>query len=112
MNWRENGYARVLLWVILVLYVATWAVGVPAVQSSNTKWAIEEYKRVNLGNNPRVWESHPYVSTFLAFPILPFVIVSYHEYQLAGLYGWGGWDLQLWYVKDVKRILKLGLWIS
>jgi len=112
VNWSESRKAKFLLWAVLVLYIATWAVGVPAVQSSNSKWAIEEYKRINQGNNPRVSESHPYVRTYLAFPILPFVVVSYHEYQLAGLYGWGGWDFHLWYVKGSRSIFRATLWIS
>ena len=59
-----------------------------------------------------MWESHPYIKTFVSIPIAPFVVMSYHEYQLDGLYGFGGWDIQVWYLTGVKRILILPLWVS
>ena len=98
--------------IILGLYLLTTFAGIPSVQSYNTKWAVDEYKRINTGENSRVWETHPYIRTYLAIPILPFVVMSYHEYQLDGLYGLGSWDIQLWYFAGVKRVFRIPLWIS
>ncbi len=103
---------KLVLSLIISLYLLTVFIGNPIVQSFNNKWAIDEYKRINTGDNVRVWESHPYIKTFVSIPITPFVIMSYHEYQLDGLYGFGGWDIQVWYLAGVKSILILPLWVS
>ena len=110
VNWLPRN--KLVLSSIISLYLLTLYIGNPVVQSSNTKWAIDEYKRINTGDNVRVWESHPYIKTFVSIPIAPFVVMSYHEYQLDGLYGFGGWDIQVWYLTGVKRILILPLWVS
>jgi hypothetical protein len=110
VNWLPRN--KRALYALIFLYLITVFMGSPAVQSHNSKWAIEEYKRINTGNNPRVRESHPYIKTFVSIPIIPFIIVSYHEYQLDGLYGWGGWDIHIWYLGGVKRIIRLPLWLS
>jgi len=103
---------RVLLVLILAGYLVTGVFGSPAAQSSNSMRAVEEFKRLKADKDVRVWSSHPYISTYATLPILPFVVMSYHEYQLSGLYGWGGWDVQLWYVAGVKRLFSLPMWIS
>jgi hypothetical protein len=122
---------KVTISIVAGLYVLTAFAGIPSVQSHNSKWAVEEYKRINTGDqshnskwaveeykrintgdNQRVWESHPYISSYFSVPVLPLVVMSYHEYQLAGVYGWGGWDIQLWYLFGVKRLLRLPFWVS
>lgn len=112
VKWEKSRGAKVFLCGILILYFVTWAVGVPTVQSSNTKWVIEQYKRLKEEKDTRVWEHHPYLRTFLSFPVLPFVVISYHEFQLHGIWGYGGLDIHVWYIKDVKLIFRLPLWIS
>ncbi len=110
VNWfPQNRSIRI---IIFSLYLFTAVAGIPSIQSHNTKWAIDEYKRINTGDNPRVWDTHPYIRSYFALPILPFIVLSYHEYQLDGLYGLGSWDVQLWYIFGVKRIIQLPLWIS
>jgi hypothetical protein len=59
-----------------------------------------------------VFEQHPYIWTYAAVPIAPGVIVSYHEYQLDGLYGFGGFDLSIWYVVGAKSLGGIPLWLS
>jgi hypothetical protein len=103
---------KVTISIVASLYLLTAFAGVPSVQSHNSKWAVEEYKKINTGDNQRVWESHPYISSYFSVPILPLVVMSYHEYQLDGLYGWGGWDIQLWYLFGVKRLFRLPFWVS
>ena len=104
--------SRTLIKLIIVGYIITAVLGSPAVQSNNSTWAVNEYKRLKVENDARVWPSHPYIHTFASLPILPFVLLSYHEYQLDGLYGWGGWDIQLWYGAGVKRLIAIPLWVS
>ena len=110
LNWFPKN--RSIKNTIFGLYLLTAFVGIPSIQSHNTKWAVEEYKRINTGENQRVWKTHPYIGTYLAIPILPFIVISYHEYQLDGLYGLGSWDIQLWYFTGVKRITRITLWVS
>ncbi len=94
------------------MYTFTTFMGIPEVQNQHTKSAVEEYKRINAGENSHEQKSYPYIKTFVSIPILPFLILSYHEFQLDGLYGWGGWDIHVWYICGSKFIFKLTLWIS
>jgi hypothetical protein len=96
---------------IVAAYFVTWAVGVPAVFTQQHSAAVAAYKEERARNN-RVWETHPRIRTSIAFPVLPGAVVSYHEYQVAGLDGWGGWQVHVWYVVGVKQILERTHWIS
>ncbi|PYO55252.1 MAG: hypothetical protein DMD83_20655, partial [Candidatus Rokuibacteriota bacterium] len=59
-----------------------------------------------------VWEAHPRIRTYAAIPIAPGLILFYHEYQIDGLYGFGGFELALWYGVGVKSLGALPLWLS
>ena len=96
---------------ILALYVCTAVFGVPAVHSVLVASEVAEYKRVREEGN-RVWSVHPRIEVFFSCPVLPFVIVSYHEYQLAGLYGWGGWEVHVWYIVGARSVVRLPYWVS
>jgi len=96
---------------IIAGYIVTWALGVPAVLAQQHAAAVAAYKEERARNN-RVWETHPRICTSIAFPVLPGVVVSYHEYQVAGLNGWGGWQVHAWYVGGVRPILERTHWIS
>lgn len=111
--WDLGLGTRAVAWVLIALYVVTWAVGAPRIQTETTQWALEEWQRIHQdGNRVDLGDGLPYIQTSAAVPILPFVVASYHEYQLARLYGAGGWDIQLWYVIGTKRLFFLKLWIS
>ncbi|OGF58645.1 MAG: hypothetical protein A2Y62_20155 [Candidatus Fischerbacteria bacterium RBG_13_37_8] len=98
--------------IVIILFFVTWLIGVPAVYNSQSKWAIEEFNtRINKSKLP-AYTIYPTVKTYIAFPVLPFIIVSYHEYVIAPLYGQGGWYIHFWYIKDVVKICEIGLWIS
>lgn len=101
-----NRLKRVLIWA----YLATAVFGVPATLSHQNAWAVGEYKRLHADGG--TWASHPYIQSYLAIPVLPGVIVSYHEYQLAGLYGFGGFEVTVWYGAGVKSLWVLPLWLS
>jgi hypothetical protein len=96
---------------IIAVYLATWAIGAPAVLTNQTSTAVEAYKKER-ARNSRVWETHPRIRTTIAFPLLPGVVVSYHEYQVAGLDGWGGWQVHAWYVAGVWQVIERTHWIS
>jgi hypothetical protein len=51
-----------------------------------------------------VWDAHPYIGSYGALPILPGVVLSYHEYQLAGHYGCGRFELTVWYGAGVVSV--------
>ena len=101
-----------MLGAAAVAYVFTVIAGIPAAQNARTDWAVQEYKQIHSQSGRMQSASHPRIKTFVSVPVLPFVIVSYHEYQLAGLYGWGGWDVQVWYIFGAQSIGRFGLWIS
>jgi|GEM_PF-2491059 len=101
-----------LLTAVLLLYGVTMVFGLPAVQTYADTWAVKEYKRDKASGNVRVWESHPYIATYFAAPILPGIVVTYHEYQLDGLYGFGGFEVYAWYGVGVSTICQLPLWLS
>jgi len=75
-----------------VAYAITAVFGAPACQTYRSQWAVAEYKRLRAAGNSHVWESHPRIATYAAIPILPAVVLEYHEYQLVGLYGFSGPD--------------------
>lgn len=100
-------------YVVSLFYIVTSVAGSPAVQSVNTQWATHEYLRLHDEDHHGTVEvSSPYIHTYMSVPILPLVLASYHEYQLAGVYGWGGWDVQIWYVCGVKRLVRIPCWKS
>jgi hypothetical protein len=103
---------RTLSLIIFVAYFASFAFGIPAAQTSRDAWAVSEYKRLKASGSQRVWAVHPYIASYVSFPILPAVIFTYHEYQLDGLYGFGGFDISLWYIFGVKRFCSFPIWLS
>jgi hypothetical protein len=118
IGWRVNilnglrCLPRWLLVIIVIAYTLTWVFGVPAVQTATNADAVEKYKHEKEYRSQRVWDTHPWIRTSAAFPIFPGLVLSYHEYQVAGLYGWGGWELHVWYLTGVKSIVGLTVWIS
>src|SRR5581483_2492451 len=84
--------------LVALLYFVTWAFGVPAVQSRYSQDEISLYKRLEAKSHGPEWKPFPTIRTQFALPILPGTILCFHEYVVAGLWGWGGWSLHLWYV--------------
>ncbi len=107
LSWSKQS-----LRAVAVAYAITAMFGAPACQTYRSQWAVAEYKRLRAGGDSRVWEIHPRIATYAAIPILPAVVLEYHEYQLAGLYGFGGFELFVWYGSGVKSLGQLPLWLS
>lgn len=103
---------KAVIWTLIALYLLTWSMGVPSVQSSITKRSVDAYKRMKKEHPEQVWDAHPYIKSYIAFPLLPGIILTYHECQLARLSGYGGWDIHLWYLIGTKRLWSLPSWIS
>ncbi len=94
-------------------YLVTWVFGVPAVVSHNDRWVVDEFKRVVSRNEGHdVLPSNPWFHTFAAFPVLPCVVVSVRAYQVAGRYGWGGVQADLWWPGGIRPWFKITLWLS
>jgi len=111
--WEFGPRARIAAWIVLVLYLLTWALGGPMVQSANTRWAMNEWKKAcEVPDRGAREDGLPSIHTYVTVPILPFVVVSYHEYRIWRLAGAGGLDIQLWYVTGVKRLDFLVTWRS
>ena len=92
-------------------YLLTWAFGVPAVLTAEHAAAVDAYKQEK-ARDDRVWNAHPWIRTSAAFPLFPGLVVSYHEYQVAGLNGWGGWQVHIWYWVGVRPLCEMTHWIS
>jgi hypothetical protein len=105
-------WTRIVIRAGVAAYILTAVFGAPAVQSDQTTWAVTEYKRLKASGSKRVWDAHPYIRTYAAIPVVPGVILSYHEYQLDGLYGFGGFELTLWYAVGTRPIADFPLWLS
>jgi hypothetical protein len=97
--------------VVLVLYLITWTLGVPRVLTDFTSAEVAEYKRDKAEDN-RVWEVHPVIRFLVAFPVAPALVLTYHEYQVAGLDGAGSWELSLWYGASSRSLWRYSLWVS
>jgi hypothetical protein len=103
---------HVLRSALIAAYAVTAVFGVPATLSQQHSWAVAEYNRIRATGSPLAWDAEPYIHSYAAIPVVPGVVLSYHEYQLAGLYGFGGLELSLWYGIDVKPLYSLALWVS
>jgi len=60
---------------------------------------------------PMAADGHPYMKSYMAFPLLPGLIATYHEYQYGALAGWGGWELHVWHFTGTKEVFSLMSWI-
>lgn len=96
------------VYTLLAAYLLTAVFGTPAVQSSNAEWAIQLHASLDYEDK----FDRPYVRTYVAVPVLPFVVLSYHEYALEGLVGRGAWDVQAWYLFGVKRLVSFTTWVA
>ena len=104
---------RLFVALIGLAYLMTCFFGVPAVQSSADNWATNEYRRIVMqGRSDAGLKFEPHMKTYVSFPILPGVILSYRDYQLAGLYGFGGFQFHLWYVVGSVEIFSCPVWLS
>lgn len=103
---------KAVIWTLIGFYLLTWSMGVPSVQSSINKNSINEYKRMKEEYPDDVGDASPYMKSYIAFPILPGIIMTYHEYQLAYLCGYGGWDIYLWYLFGSKCLWRCPSWLS
>lgn len=97
--------------VVLGLFLVTWAFGAPKVQTDLAAEEIATYKQLK-ERKDRVWEAHPRIRFVVSVPIAPAVLLTYHEYQLAGLYGEGRWDVHFWYGAGTIQLLGITTWIS
>lgn len=88
---------------LVAAYLLTALLGIPAVQNHTTAWAIAEYKRVHQ-QSTEDHPGHPFVATYMAIPLAPGLILTYHEFSLASLYGFGGFQLFFWSVRDVTNL--------
>ena len=106
---------RTLEALLLISFVATWAFGVPAVVSHLHAEALSKYQAVAAKAPPPYFprnHSYPYINTPLAFPLAPGFIVSYHEYQLAPLYGAGLIQIHFWCGLEPTRVYIAIRWLS
>jgi hypothetical protein len=118
--WPENqsearswaNVKKIFLVTILAGYFLTWVFGVPAVQTNISEFSINQYKRIHSNDGIRISDGYPRIRILASFPLLPGLTAVCHEYQLANVNGWGGWDVHVWYMVGVKRLFSLPSWVS
>ena len=103
---------RVCLYVVGALYLATWVRGIPAVHTRIAEEVIGNYKTAVKRHRSDVRDVHPRMGFGASYAILPFVTVNHYEYHVAGLWAWGGFTVDVWYVTGTKRVFGLTEWIS
>jgi len=91
---------RAIRWLVAAGYALTAVAGVPAVHSQHAALAFAEYE--GAGDPDHVRQTIPYVRSFVAIPVLSGVVLSYYEYKVGCLCGFGGVDLSVWYVAGVR----------
>ena len=96
--------------LIFAAYGVTWVVGVPAVQTHSQELAVDWWHR----NRRAGYEASdtPSATLVAGLPIVPGLILTYQEFAVGPLDGWGGWTLHLWYGWGVAPIWELSLWIA
>lgn len=100
------------LYALALLYLATWVWGVPATHTEIARRVIVYYKEARALQSDMVREHHPRLRFGASYAVLPLVIVNHYEYQVAGAVGWGGVELDVWYVKGTAPIAGYTKWIS
>ena len=98
--------------LLIALYLATWAFGVPAVTTHLVRRDIEAYKQSYTGKDPDWWKQFPYVRSAFGIPILPGLVVVYYESQLGGLWGAGSWYIFAWWGVGQHELSSSWRWIS
>jgi cytochrome b561 len=104
--------ARYIHLLIVFLLLVTWIFGAPAVQNALQEEAVEYYKSAVASNRSKIESSYPYSHVSVSLPVFPGILLSYREYQVAPLWGWGGWEVHVWYIFGSIRLISLMLWIS
>jgi hypothetical protein len=105
--------ARNVAVLFALAYLTTWAFGVPAVVSYNDRSVVEEFKRVVArGERDDIRPSHPVFYTLAAVPAFPGIVVSLRAYSIAGRYGWGGLQTDVWWPGGVRPWFKITMFVS
>jgi hypothetical protein len=103
---------RYVLLALAGLYLITWVWGVPAVSTDIAKDVITQYKQASRKSPAEVWEAHPHLRFGASYAIFPLVTVSHYEYQVARLWGWSGFTVDIWYFKGRVTICRFTKWVS
>ena len=94
---------KILIYLLVLLfvtgYLATWALGVPMLHTSISQKVLERHE------SPREqpYKFKPFIKFEYAFPVLPFIIFSKHEFAFATQGGEGGYYLCVWFVDDTRQ---------
>ncbi len=98
--------------LLLALYLATWAFGVPAATTHLISRDLAAYKRAYAGNERIYWECYPRLGASFGVPLLPGIVLVYYESQLGGLWGAGGWYIFAWWALAERPLSFHPRWLS
>ena len=108
---RVKHALRLTLWPLAIAYGLTAAFGCPAVHNTMVQSALKscQVREGWAGCSPRL-------ETYLALPVLPFVVLSYQEaeftYHDGQSAGAGGFLLHVWNSRDAIRVATYSLWAA
>ncbi len=97
---------------LALLYLATWVWGIPMAHSRIAAEAIGCYKRAVRLHRRDVRSAHPGLRFGASYAILPLVTVNHYGYQAAGLWGWGGFTVDVWYFTGTRTVFRQTEWLS
>ena len=103
---------QTVIYSVLTIYLLTWFVGVPRVINHNTKKVLNQYVAISVKYPDHPKEYKPSLDFKFILPLLPFVIISKHDYRIANLNAaHGGVWLYIWYGLDLYEV-PIFVWMS
>ncbi len=111
-------WKRAVCGALALAYVLTAFVGGPMVQSDLTDMVMDEFRsEVQIDESGvlpyhRVMKGNPWCRTFVSAPVVPGLVVAYHEYQASGLNGRGAFYVVVWYGAGPRYVTSLQTWVS
>ncbi len=99
---------HIIIALIIGAYALNWTWGVVSVNSriinhvEQCRIAAQQYEDKTFFN----------LKVHFVAPLLPGVIIARYEYQVAGLWGWGGSELYFWWLGGCTPVYRFTEWIS
>ena len=97
---------------VVFSWVATGALGVPAVLTSLSNRSVNAYKWFVQREAIPLSAPFPRLEAAVAVPVLPGVILVHYGAQLAGQAGGGGWHLYAWWGSGSRELYAWPRWMS
>lgn len=105
-------FRRILLALLAVCYLATVVIGIAEVHSAIAADVLARWKRAGGPSREQFVPGYPEITFKATVPVLPFIIVSRHEYVVGPLYAWSGVEFFVWFPFSARSIGRVTFWVS